>query len=92
MVKGAQINVVAKKIVTQRWSEIMLMKYKQVTYCISFIPSCYYDIMLLIWSKSWNYVYWLLLLLTRIRFGHAQISAITTSAVAYKSQEYNALH
>ena len=30
--KGAQISVVAKKIVTQGWSEIMIMKYKEATH------------------------------------------------------------
>ena len=68
----------------------MIMKYKQVTYCISFILSRYYDIVTDL-IKNWNYVYWLLLFLTRIRFEHAQISAMTTSAVASRSLEYNAL-
>ena len=34
--KGAQISVVAKKIVTQWWSKIMIMKYKQAIHDICF--------------------------------------------------------
>ena len=49
------------------------MKYK---HNICFLLSRYYDIMLLIWSKSWNYVYWLLLFLKRIKFGQTQISVL----------------
>ena len=64
-----------KEIVTQGWFEIMIIKYKQAIPYIWFLFSRYYVyIMLLIWSKSWNYVYWLLLFLTRIKFGHAEIS------------------
>ena len=73
--KGAQISVVAKKIVTQGWSEIMIMKYKRAAHYIYFLfCRCYVYIMLPIWCKSWNRVYWLLLFLIRIKFGHAQIS------------------
>ena len=40
--KGAQISIVAKKIVTQGWSEIMIVKYKQATHYICFLFSwCY---------------------------------------------------
>ena len=40
-----------------------------------FLFSCYYIyIMLLIWSKNWNYVYWLLLFLIRSKYVYAQIS------------------
>ena len=69
------ISIVTEKIATQRWSEILIMKRKQVIHYICFLFSHYYVyIMLLTWSKSWNYIYWLLLVLTRIKLGHAQIS------------------
>ena len=46
------------------------MNYKQAIHYICFLFSCYYVyIMLLIWSKSWNYTYWLLLFLISIKFG-----------------------
>ena len=51
------------------------MKYKRAAHYIYFLFSrCYVYIMLPIWCKSWNRVYWLLLFLIRIKFGHAQIS------------------
>ena len=51
--KGAQISIVAKEIVTQGWSEIGIMKCKQVLLYICFWFSRYYVyIMLLIWSVS----------------------------------------
>ena len=57
------------------WSEIMIMKYKQAIHYFGFLFSCYYVyIMLLIWSKNWNYVYWLLLFLIRSKYVYAQIS------------------
>ena len=34
--KGAQISIVAKEIVTQGWSEIVIMKYKQALLYICF--------------------------------------------------------
>ena len=53
----------------------MIMKYKRAAHYIYFLFSrCYVYIMLPIWCKSWNRVYWLLLFLIRIKFGHAQIS------------------
>ena len=62
--KSVQISIVPKKIVTQGWSEVKIMKYKQAIHYICFLFSWYIQyyvyIMLMIWSKSWNYVYWLL--------------------------------
>ena len=72
--KGAQISIVAKHFVTQVWSEIMIMKYKQAIHYFRFLFSYYVYIMLLIWSRNWNYVYWLLLFLIRSKYVHAQIS------------------
>ena len=48
--KGAQISVVAKKIVTQGWSKVMIMKYKQAIHCICFFFSllCLYYVIDLI--------------------------------------------
>ena len=47
--KGAPINDVAKKMVTQRWSKIMIMKYKKAIHYICFLFSLHYVyIMLLI--------------------------------------------
>ena len=40
--KGVQISVVAKKILTQGWSEIIIMKYK---HNICFLISRYYDML-----------------------------------------------
>ena len=34
--KGAQITILAKKIVTQGWSAIMIMKYKQAIHSVCF--------------------------------------------------------
>ena len=43
-------------------------------YIIFLFSGHYVDIMLLIWSKNWSYIYWLLLFLIRIKFGLSQIS------------------
>ena len=52
--KGAQIRVVAKKIVTQGWSNIMVMNYKQAIHFICFSLSHHYVyIMLLVWLRNW---------------------------------------
>ena len=52
--KGAQIRVVAKNIVTQGWSNIMVMKHKEAIHYICFSLSCHYVyIMLLVWSRNW---------------------------------------
>ena len=40
--KGAQMSVVARKIVTQWWSKIMIMKYKQALHDICFLFSRYF--------------------------------------------------
>ena len=40
--KGAQIRVVAKNIVTQGWSNIMVMKHKEAIHYICFSLSCHY--------------------------------------------------
>ena len=77
--KGAKISFVVKKIVTQAWSEIMIVKI-----CFLFSHCCVY-MMLLIWSKSWNYVYWSLLLLIRIKFGHAQNSVSKIIILMFKT-------
>ena len=53
--KGAQISIVAKRIVTQGWSKIMILKFKQAAHYICFLfPSFYVYIMLLIWQGSTN--------------------------------------
>ena len=50
-------------------------KYEDIWDICKLLFSRYDYIVLQIWSKSWNYVYWLVLLfLIRIKFGHAQIS------------------
>ena len=58
--KSAQISIVAKKTVTQRWFQIMIMESKQAThynYCYYYYYFSYYvHAMLLIWSKNWNYI------------------------------------
>ena len=47
----------------------------KTSYTLYFLFSGHYvDIMLLIWSKNWNYIYWLLIFLIRIKFGLGQIS------------------
>ena len=71
--KGAQISVVAKHFVTQVWSEMMIMKYKQAIHYFRFLFYHVY-IMLLIWSRNSKYVYSLLLFLIRSKYVHAQIS------------------
>ena len=38
--KGAQITIIAKKIVTQGWSKMIIMKYKQAIHDICFLLSC----------------------------------------------------
>ena len=52
----------------------MIMKYKQAIHyiCFFFWSLCLYYVTDLI--KKLDYVYWLLLFLIRIKFGHAQIS------------------
>ena len=61
---------------TQEWLEIMTTKYIQASYgTLIIFVFCFLIIkfMLLIWSKSWNYILWLLLFLDRIKFvGNAQ--------------------
>ena len=47
--KGAQISIVGKKIVTQGWSEIMIMKYEQAIHDICFLFSHYYIYIMLYW-------------------------------------------
>ena len=57
--KSAQISIVVKKTVTQRWLQIMIMEPKQANITIIWYFFWYYVcVMLLIWSKNWNYVYW----------------------------------
>ena len=72
--KGAQISIAAKKIVTQGRPEIMIMKYKRAIHYICFFSLHHVHVMLLIWSKNWIYVYYLLLFLISFKFGHTQIS------------------
>ena len=53
--KGAQISILANKIPTQWWPNIIIKESKQTIHNIYFLFSYYYvHIMLLIWSKNWN--------------------------------------
>ena len=45
--------------------------------------------MLLIWPKNWNYVYWLLLFLIRIKFGHTQIGVPKICLAMLKTASIN---
>ena len=54
---GTQINILASKIATQWWHNIIIKEFKQTICYICFLFSCYYvHIMLVIWSKNWNCV------------------------------------
>ena len=55
------------------------MKYRPaITYTCFLFSGHHVYFMLLIWSKIWNYFYWLLLFLIRITFGQAQINVPKT--------------
>ena len=55
--KGAQIIILANKIATQWWPNIINKKTKQTIHNIYFLFSRYYiQIILLIWLKNWNCV------------------------------------
>ena len=53
--KGTQISILANKIVTQWWPNIVIKEIKQTVHYIYFLFSHYVHIMLLVWSKNWNY-------------------------------------
>ena len=53
--KGTQISILANKIVTQWWPNIVIKEIKQTRHYIYFLFSHYVHIMLLVWSKNWNY-------------------------------------
>ena len=46
-IDGEKGAIVAKEIVTQGWTEIMIMKYKQALLYICFLFSCYYAYIML---------------------------------------------
>ena len=51
--KNTQISIAAKKTVTQRWLQIMIMEPKKTTQYNCFVVFRYYvHIMLLIWSRN----------------------------------------
>ena len=53
--KGAQVNILANKMATQWWLNIIVKESKQTLHNIYFLFSCcYVHIMFLIWSKNWN--------------------------------------
>ena len=73
--KGAQISNVAKKIVTQRWLQIMILELKQTThynYYVIFSLSCSCYVADVI--KKLELRLLIVIILFKIEFGHAQIS------------------
>ena len=52
--KGVQISILANKIKTQWWPDIVIKESKQTIHYIYFLFTSYYD--LIIWSKNWNCV------------------------------------
>ena len=53
--EGTQISILANKMATQWWLNIIVKESKQTMHNIYFLFSCYYvHIMFLIWSKNWN--------------------------------------
>ena len=72
--KSAQISIVAKKTVTQRWLKIMIMESKQATnynYFVVFVLSCSYYVTDIIKLELCLLV---VIILFKIEFGHTQIS------------------
>ena len=67
--KGAQISVAAKKIVTQRWSEIIILNYNLV---FLFSLLCLYYVTDLV--KKLELSLFVTFSFQRIKFGHAHIS------------------
>ena len=73
--KGAQISILANKLKTQSWPNIIIKESKQTMNYISFLFSHYYvHIKLLIWSKNLELRLMVVSVLLNIKFMHAQIS------------------
>ena len=73
--QGAQISIIAKKIVTQRWLQVMIVDLKQTTHynyyvIFSLSCSCYVADMI----KKLELCLLVVIILFKIEFGHAQIS------------------
>ena len=72
--KGAQISILANKIETRWWPNIIIKESKQTIHYIYFLFSRYVHIMLLIWWKKLELRLMAVLVLLKIESGHAQIS------------------
>ena len=90
--KGAQLNILASKIATQWWPNIIIKQSKQTIRYIYFLFSRYYvRIMLVIWPKNWNCVYWKSQFYLRFNLSTSKIG-IPISKTAYINPWWYLVH